>query len=113
MGVAGRVLEGTRENGARRWVKTEADNGEKMGDESGCVYPVGGDGGDGGSGVIKARAGTVGGDVCSGEGGRIVVVGWVDGVIRGAAGNGTLAEAGTAGTCGAAMGNGGMAGTRG
>ena len=53
------------------------------------------------------------GDVCSGEGGRIVGVGWVDGVVRGAAGNNTLAEAGTTGTPGAAMGNGGGAGARG
>ena len=106
-------MGGTGENGARRWVKTEADNGEKMGDESGYVCPVGGDGGDGGSGVIEARAGTTVGDICSGEGGRIVGVGWVDGVVRGAAGNNTLAEAGTTGTPGAAMGNGGGAGARG
>ena len=77
------------------------------------VCPVRGDGGDGGSGVIEDRAGTTVGDVCSGEGGRIVGVGWVDGVVRGAAGNNTLAEAGTTGTPGAAMGNGGGAGARG
>ena len=77
-----------------------------MGDESGCVHPVGGDGGDSGDGVIKARTGTVGGDMSNGEGGRLVGVGLVDGVVRGAAGNGTLAAAGTTGTNGDAMGNG-------
>ena len=99
-------MGGTGENGAKIWVKTEVDNCEKMGDESGCVYLVGGDGGDGGGGVIKARTGTVGGDMCRGECGRLVGVGWVDGVARGAAGNGTLAAAGTTGTNGDAMGNG-------
>ena len=58
-------MDVTGENGAMRWFKTEVDNGVKMGDESGSVCPVGRDGGDGGSGVIEARAGTTVGDICS------------------------------------------------